>query len=91
MHHVEDTAKLMQRFNEHLEESGTVALADLDKEDGSFHPADTQGIFHFGFERGDLRTVMENHGFKQVEFFTAHTINGEEKDYPIFLVTATKA
>jgi 2-polyprenyl-3-methyl-5-hydroxy-6-metoxy-1,4-benzoquinol methylase len=91
MHHVEDTDKLMQRFNEHLKASGTVALADLDREDGSFHPADAQGIFHFGFERDDLRTLMENHGFRQVEFFTAHTINGESRDYPVFLVTATKA
>jgi 2-polyprenyl-3-methyl-5-hydroxy-6-metoxy-1,4-benzoquinol methylase len=91
MHHVEDTVKLMQRFNEHLKESGTVALADLDQEDGSFHPADTEGIFHFGFDRDDLRSLMENHGFKQVEFFTAHTINGESRDYPVFLVTATKA
>ena len=91
MHHVEDTDKLMQRINEHLKASGTVALADLDREDGSFHPADAQGIFHFGFERDDLRTLMENHGFRQVEFFTAHTINGESRDYPVFLVTATKA
>ena len=91
MHHVKDTAKLIQIFNEHLNDSGMVALADLDKEDGSFHPADTEGVFHFGFDRGDLRTVLESHGFKQVEFFTAHTINGEEKDYPIFLVTARKA
>lgn len=91
LHHVEDTARLMQRFNQHLKKSGTVALADLDKEDGSFHPADTQGIFHFGFDRDDLRSLMEKNGFEQVEFFTAHTINGEARDYPVFLVTATKA
>ena len=90
MHHVENTSKLIQRFHEHLNDSGIVALADLDQEDGSFHPADTQGIFHFGFDRAKLGTMLESHGFKQVEFFTAHTINGEEKDYPVFLVTARK-
>lgn len=91
MHHVENTAKLIQIFSEHLNDDGTVALADLDKEDGSFHPADTEGVFHFGFERDELRQIMERHGFKEVEFLTAHTIKGDEKDYPIFLVTARKA
>lgn len=90
LHHVESTARLLQRFAEHLNESGLVALADLDKEDGSFHPADTEGVFHFGFDRDELRLILENHGFGQVKFFTAHTIYGEEKDYPIFLVTARK-
>ena len=91
MHHVEDTARLIQRFSEHLNDEGIVALADLDKEDASFHPADTEGVFHFGFDRDELRQIMGSHGFKEVEFFTAHTITGEEKDYPVFLVTATKA
>ena len=91
MHHVEDTARLLERFNEQLNDSGMIALADLDKEDGSFHPPDTQGVFHFGFERDQLRAKLESHGFEQVEFFTAHIIKGEEKDYPVFLVTARKA
>jgi predicted TPR repeat methyltransferase len=91
LHHVEDTGRLLERFNEQLNESGMIALADLDKEDGSFHPPDTQGVYHFGFERDSLRTELESHGFEQVEFFTAHTIKGEAKDYPVFLVTAKKA
>jgi len=66
LHHVEDTTLLFQRFAEHLSDHGIVALADLDREDGSFHPAD-------------------------IEFTTAHVINGDEKDFPVFLVTARKA
>lgn len=91
MHHVEDTAALLRGFAEHLVDSGRIALADLDKEDGSFHPPDTEGVFHFGFEREQLRRLMESQGFRQVEFFTAHTIVGDEKEYPVFLVTAEKA
>ena len=91
MHHVENTSILIDRFAEHLNDSGVVALADLDKEDGSFHPADTEGVFHFGFDRTDLGALLQSHGFEQIEFFTAQTINGEEKDYPVFLVTARKA
>ena len=91
MHHLENTSALIQRFAENLNNTGIVALADLDKEDGSFHPADTQGVFHSGFERDDLRAILEKNGFKKIEFFTAHTVNREGKDYPVFLVTARKA
>ena len=90
MHHVEDTSRLIGSFRSQLNHAGMIALADLDKEDGSFHPPDTEGVYHFGFERDDLREILESHGFEQVEFFTAHTIQGDEKEYPIFLVTATK-
>ena len=54
MHHVEDTDLLIQRFAEHLKPGARVALADLDAEDGSFHPEDAEGIFHAGFDRGAL-------------------------------------
>ena len=91
LHHVEDTSELMRAFHEQLNDTGMIALADLDKEDGSFHPADTQGVFHFGFDRDELRTIMQSNGFRRIEFFTAHIIQGEEKDYPVFLVTAGKA
>jgi len=91
LHHVENTSLLIERFAEHLNANGIVALADLDKEDGSFHPANTQGVFHSGFDREALGAVLEKQGFREIEFFTAHTINGDEKDYPVFLVIARKA
>ncbi|MBT6661780.1 MAG: class I SAM-dependent methyltransferase [Nitrospina sp.] len=90
MHHVKDTSKLIQRFSEHLSHGALIALADLDNEDGSFHPKDTEGVFHFGFERNPLQIILEKHGFREIKFITAHTINKEGKKYPIFLVTATK-
>ncbi len=90
MHHVEDTQKLVHTFSEHLKPGAMVALADLDKEDGSFHPEDIEGVFHFGFERDAFQTILENNGFENIRFVTAHTIKKEEKEYPVFLVTATK-
>ena len=91
LHHVEDTAGLLRTFHRHLKDGGSVALADLDSEDGSFHAAGTEGIFHQGFERDALRALLQAEGFERVEFCTAHTIEGETQDYPIFLVTARKA
>lgn len=90
MHHVEDTDKMLQRFAEHLKPGAGVALADLDKEDGSFHPEDAQGVYHHGFDRELFQSKLEAHGFKNIRFVTAHTVTKEEKTYPIFLVVATK-
>jgi len=90
MHHVKDTAELMSSFSEHLKPGGKIALADLDKEDGSFHPADVEGVYHDGFERSEIENVLKSSGFSNISFVTAHTVDKEGKSYPIFLVTADK-
>lgn len=90
LHHVEDTAKLIQTFSEHLTSGARIALADLDREDGSFHPPDVEGVFHHGFDRDELKNLLEAHGFKDVRFLTAHTVVKNDIRYPIFLVIATK-
>ncbi|MDZ7661890.1 class I SAM-dependent methyltransferase [Thiohalophilus sp.] len=89
LHHVEDTEKLFRRFADILRPGGRVALADLDKEDGTFHPADVEGVFHHGFERDALESLMREQGFTDIRFTTAHVVNKEEGEYPIFLVTAS--
>jgi cyclopropane fatty-acyl-phospholipid synthase-like methyltransferase len=90
MHHVQDTAHLFATFAGHLDAGGRVALADLDKEDGTFHPPNTEGVFHHGFARQELQSIITANGFTNIEFHTAHTVGKEEKRYPIFLVIATK-
>ena len=91
MHHVEDTDNLIKRFSAHLKPGAKIALADLDEEDGSFHPAGMDDVYHDGFERSAFQATLEKHGFKDINFETAHTINGETRPYPIFLALATKA
>ena len=90
MHHVEDTDKLFATFAKHLKPGGHVAIADLDEEDGTFHEPDSEGIYHYGFVRDDLENIIIMSGFDDVRFYTAHTINRNERDYPVFLVTASK-
>ena len=90
MHHVENTDKLICSFAEHLKPGARVALADLDTEDGSFHPEDAQGVYHSGFDRGDFLELLEKHGFQDIRFVTAHIAHKGEKSYPIFLALATK-
>ncbi len=90
MHHVEDTNLLFQRFSEHMNSGAKIAIADLDAEDGTFHPADIEGVYHDGFDRNELKNKLQKHGFENIQFVTAHTVNKETKSYPVFLVTATK-
>lgn len=91
MHHVEDTQALFHTFAAHLSQGGRLALADLDKEDGDFHPPGVEGVFHAGFKRSSLQTIAEAAGFSEVSFVTAAEVNKEGKPYPIFLMSAVKA
>jgi 2-polyprenyl-3-methyl-5-hydroxy-6-metoxy-1,4-benzoquinol methylase len=92
LHHVEDTEALSGRFAEQLKPGGLLALADLDKEDGSFHEPGTDGVFHQGFERQALQSILEAAGFEDVRFVTALEIEKEGKGpFTVFLVTARKA
>lgn len=90
MHHVDDTAKLARTLFAHLEPGGAIALADLDAEDGSFHPPDAEGVYHHGFARDALADVLRNAGFRNVAFTTACELAKDDKRYSIFLVTAQR-
>lgn len=91
MHHVEDTARLFETFYEHLQRDGFIAIADLEEEDGTFHAQHgNDGVHHFGFNRESLRKMIEKAGFKNVRFHNAYSVDREDGNYPIFLVTATK-
>lgn len=90
MHHVADTDKLFASFAQHLQPGGQIALADLDKEDGSFHPPDAEGIFHHGFDHNELKAIIAKHGFVDIQFHPAHCIDRDDKRFPIFLVTARR-
>ena len=90
MHHVEDTAKLAQRFAEHVKPGGHIALADLDQEDGTFHPETVEDVFHYGFERDQLQITFEESGFTDIQFHDAVSVEKYHKHYPVFLMTALR-
>lgn len=90
MHHVDDTGRFLETLHNHLRPGGFIAIADLDKEDGSFHSHGNDGVFHFGFERDALKNLARSAGFESVGFETALTINKPDGSYPIFLLTAYK-
>lgn len=95
LHHIQDISLLFNRFHDILNPGGFVALADLEKEDGSFHSNNrTAGVEHFGFDKEYITSRLKTSGFINIEFSRAHTIHkqvGEiNREYPIFLTTAYK-
>jgi ubiquinone/menaquinone biosynthesis C-methylase UbiE len=94
LHHIEDAKGILKKFHALLEPSGILCVADLDKEDGTFHTDGTTDV-HLGFERGELQRWVEDAGFADVKFSTAFAIkkkiNDAEKTFPVFLLTARKA
>jgi ubiquinone/menaquinone biosynthesis C-methylase UbiE len=90
LHHVEDLAPLFRRFHELLRTGGRVALADLDREDGTFHD-DARGVFHLGFDRAEVVSLLAGAGFDSVEATTATVTRKNGREYTIFLVTGRRA
>ena len=93
LHHIEDARGILNKFHALLKPSGILCVADLDKEDGSFHTDGTTDV-HLGFERAELQKWVEGAGFADVKFSTAYEIKKKigdnEKTFPIFLLSARK-
>ena len=94
LHHIHDTQDILIKFHVLLKPAGYLCIADLDKEDGSFHTDGTNDV-HKGFERPTLRKQVEAAGFGEIHFLTAYEIKkiigNTEKTFPVFLMTARKA
>lgn len=93
-HHLKDIPAALVRFRELLSPGGRMAVADLDTEAGDFH-ADPTGVWHFGFDRDELKKQFETAGFSQVTAATAHRLerpgpDGTIKEFSFFLLTAAK-
>lgn len=89
IHHVKDTLALFKKLYEMLNSKGTIALSDLDKEDGSFHTEDT-GVFHFGFDREEFLNLAKRAGFKNLKMQTVGLVEKPYGKYPVFLLTGNK-
>jgi len=71
LHHVPDPAALIVQLSGALLPGGTLAVADLDAEDGSFH-GDNTGVLHLGFDRVLLvRNLFQQGGLREVRDVTA--------------------
>lgn len=84
LHHIEDVAAFVTACFAMLRPGGACCFADLDREDGSFHPPGIEGIFHHGFDREELGQWFIDAGFDPPQFETIHVVEREGVSYPIF-------
>lgn len=95
LHHIPDTRQILSRFAKLLNPGGYLCVADLDKEDGSFHGHEVTDV-HKGFDRDELAQLAEASGFADIRFSTAYEMErevddeGRTKIFPVFLMAARK-
>ena len=93
LHHVADIPGLLTVLSGLLAPGGILCLADLDKEDGTFHD-DPAGVHHSGFDRDLLKGDLAAAGFTVYHDTIVTSIRkgapDTPRDYPGFLVCALK-
>jgi ubiquinone/menaquinone biosynthesis C-methylase UbiE len=94
LHHIDDIPKILGIFFSLLAPGGYVCVADLVREDGSFH-AQVPGFggLH-GFSQEYLKKQLTAAGFTGITYKTVYTVKrtGDHKHggYPLFLMTGKK-
>lgn len=90
MHHIEDITKLAKKLYDSLNPNGMIAIADIMKEDGSFHDS-LDGIYFFGFSNEFLEKIFKGAGFKEIKIVEdIFIIEKNDKKYPLFLLIGKK-
>lgn len=89
-HHVYDIARLVGKFSTMLNPGGYLAVADLYREDGSFHGKNFDG--HKGFDPDHLGKIFVKYNFMNPEHRKCFTIEKETeegtKSFDVFIITA---
>lgn len=93
LHHVRDLDRVLPLLRAALSSGGTLCVADLDAEDGSFHGPGA-GVHH-GFDRARLATRLRAAGFGEPAFRAVHeierTVDGATRRFGVFLAVARTA
>jgi len=89
LHHVTDIENIIKKFYNLLNPGGSLAIADLYPEDGSFHGEDFTG--HKGFDPAELSKLLLKPGFLNISHRKCYVINKkisntETKHFDVFLL-----
>ena len=91
LHHVRDLDVLLSALAALLVDGGRIAIADLDEDPGGeFHADKVDFDGHHGFDRGHLAEQLAHAGFCDIGFVDATTILKGDREFSVFLCTATK-
>ena len=91
LHHIKDTNMFIQKANAGLKTGGYLCINDLVSEDGTFHSEHkNDGVEHFGYDKDELCTLIENNNFDIIEYKIVYTDDRNNSEYPIFQIIAIK-
>ena len=91
LHHVQDLDGLLRSVAGLLVDGGRLFIADLDEDpEGAFHADKVDFDGHHGFQRQRLAEQLVSAGFADVSFIDATTILKSDREFGVFLCTATK-
>ena len=93
LHHIPDTAAILGTWHDQLNPGGWLCIADLEREDGSFHGLEVD--VHHGFDTAGLVALTKAAGFAEPSVSIVLRIDKElphgTRAYPVFLLVARKA
>jgi len=93
LHHIQDVNAIFGKFFHLLKPGGIVAIADLYREDGSFHDGAME--LHHGFDPDELKEIVVRQGFHEYRIAPCFLMKkevaaGNIKEYQVFLMTAKR-
>lgn len=92
-HHIKDPVAILKKLNTYLKNNGYIAVADLLKEDGTFHE-DNERVEYFGFDVEEFEGYLRASGFADVHKKTIFKVEKEReglnREYPVFLIAGKK-
>lgn len=84
-HHLKDPGAMIVKLKGMLNDQGRIAIVDLVKEDGTFHPDNEgMGVRHFGFSEDEINQWAHTAGL-QVSRQIINVVHKNGREYPQFL------
>lgn len=84
-HHLGSPMSMIGKMKDVLRPGGRLAIVDLDKEDGTFHPDNEgMGVRHFGFSELEMQVWAQEAGMT-LNRTIINEVNKNDKIYPQFL------
>jgi ubiquinone/menaquinone biosynthesis C-methylase UbiE len=94
VHHILDLNKVSKIFHSLLETNGYLCIADLVKEDGSFHINHPNFDGHNGFDKTELSNILKKNGFSieyyNISYVIEKEVENKLRKYPLFLMICKK-
>lgn len=89
LHHINNPEMFADTLFKQIKDEGHIVLADLDREDGSFH-GNMPGVYHSGFGKEKFERLLLDTGFEKIQVETVYSINKNDKTYPVLMATGKK-